>query len=169
MDSLLHASGMMTESGRVVAVEQGYLWVETISRSACGNCQARAGCGQSLLARWAEKNSYLKVPLDDRDPGTFSVNEQLTLGIPEDVIVKSSLLIYCSPIALLLLGAIAGQYTWGSEAASIGGALLGLGVGGLLVKVASAVSAQTRRVQPVILASHGIGRAVENTQRGVAN
>lgn len=160
MDSLTRTAGMLTESGRVVAVEQDHLWVETISRSACGNCQARAGCGQSLLARWAEKNAYLRVPLDNGDPASFAVDDQLTLGIPDDVVVKSSLLIYLLPIMLLLAGAIVGEQVGGSEGASIVGAFLGLGVGSVMIKALSVFTAQSRRVQPVILASHGSRVAV---------
>lgn len=157
---------MLTESGLVIAVEQDHLWVETISRSACGSCQARAGCGQSLLARWAERSSYLKVPLDHHDPASFAVNDSVTLGIPRDVVVKSSLLLYCLPILLLVLGALAGQHYWNSEAASIAAALVGLGLGAVLVKVYSKFALRFRRLQPVILASHSQG---DQFQCGVAH
>ena len=38
------------ESGRVVAVEETGVWVETIRSSACGSCAARSGCGHRTLA-----------------------------------------------------------------------------------------------------------------------
>lgn len=144
---------MITESARVIAVEQDYLWVEAVSRSACGSCQARAGCGQSLLHRWAEKTSYLKVPLGNREPTFFAVNDRVLLGVPESVIVKSSLLLYCLPLVLLLAGAFIGERLGVSEAASIIGALLGLVAGGLLVKTYSMFAARFSDLQPVILDS----------------
>lgn len=141
---------MMTESVRVVAVGKDHLWVEAVSRSACGNCQARAGCGHSLLSRWAEKTSYLKVPLDQHDSRRFAVNDQVTLAIPEQTVVKGSLLVYCLPLLLLTMGALAGQHIIGSEAAAITGSLLGLLLGGLLVKGLSFFTARFRNMQPVI-------------------
>lgn len=148
---------MMTESVRVLAVEQSYLLVEAVRRSACGNCQARAGCGQSLLNRWAEKTSCLKVPLEGRDPASFAVNDQVIVGVPEDVIVRSSLLIYCLPIVLLLIGAFVGEWIAGSEGASILAALLGLMLGGLLVKSYSSFAARFRDLQPMLLDSSSNG------------
>lgn len=166
----LHESAivMMTESARVIAVEQDYLWVEAISRSACGNCQARAGCGQSLLSRWAEKTSYLKVSLGNRDPASFAVNDRVLLGIPEKVIVKSSLMLYCLPLVLLLAGALVGEWTGAGEAASIAGALLGLVSGGLLVKTYSLFAARFSDLQPVILDSTS-SEAVEFSRCDVIN
>ena len=38
------------ESGRVVAIEESGVWVETIRSSACGSCAARSGCGHRTLA-----------------------------------------------------------------------------------------------------------------------
>lgn len=142
---------MLTETGRVVAVEQRDLWVETVNRSTCGSCVAEKGCGQSLLARWAASNAYMKIPLDGRDPGSFSVDDEICIGIPEDVVVKSSLLMYCLPVVTLLAGASAGQYGLGSEAASAVGALLGLAGGGMFVKFYSLAMSRNPRLRPVIL------------------
>ena len=39
---------MLTEVGRVIAVERDGLWVETIRSSTCGSCGARKACGHGL-------------------------------------------------------------------------------------------------------------------------
>lgn len=142
---------MLKETGRVVAVDSDHLWVETINRSTCGSCVAEKGCGQSLLARWAASNAYMKVSLDGRDPGSFQINDAISIGIPEDMVVKSSLLMYCLPILLLLAGGATGEHWIGSEIASIIGALLGLVGGGLIVKMFSLVLGRNRRLRPAIL------------------
>lgn len=142
---------MLKETGRVVAVDKDNLWVETINRSTCGSCAAQNGCGQSLLAKWAAKNAYMKLPLDGRDPASFAVNDGVSIGIPEDVVVKSSLLVYCLPILMLLAGGSLGEYWMGSEMASVIGAMSGLLGGGLLVKLYSLSLGRNRRLQPVIL------------------
>ena len=40
---------MLTETGRVVAVDDDGLWVETVRRSTCNACGVRQGCGHGLL------------------------------------------------------------------------------------------------------------------------
>ncbi|MDF3932676.1 SoxR reducing system RseC family protein, partial [Pseudomonas citronellolis] len=40
---------MIEEQGRVIGVEPGAVWVETLRQSTCSACNARAGCGQGLL------------------------------------------------------------------------------------------------------------------------
>lgn len=41
---------MLTEQGIVSGVDSDGIWVETLKRSSCGQCSARAGCGQRLIA-----------------------------------------------------------------------------------------------------------------------
>jgi sigma-E factor negative regulatory protein RseC len=141
---------MLTETGRVVAVDSDTLWVETVSTTACGSCSAKSGCGQNLLARWASKRTYLKVALEGRDPIAFEVGDLVTVGIPEDVVVTSSLLMYCLPIILLLAGAGLGQYATGSEAASMLAGLIGLAIGGLAAKLYTGLAGR-RRLEPVLV------------------
>jgi sigma-E factor negative regulatory protein RseC len=153
---------MLMEMGRIVAIEQDHLWVETINQSACGTCAAEKGCGQSLLAnsllaKWAARNAYLKVSIDGRNPASFNVNDAIRIGLPEGVVVSSSLLMYCLPILLLLAGGAAGEYGAGSETASVFGALLGLLGGGGLVKLYSIRFVRNRRLQPIILEGSGRG------------
>ena len=52
---------MLVETGRVVAVEEDSLWVETIRQSTCGSCAAQKGCGHGLLNRYADgKRGYIQ-------------------------------------------------------------------------------------------------------------
>ncbi|MGQ9425885.1 SoxR reducing system RseC family protein [Gilvimarinus sp. F26214L] len=141
---------MLTETGRVVAIDQHHLWVETINRAACGSCAAQKGCGQSLLARWASKSAFLRVPLDGRNPDDFAINDSLLLGIPEDLVVRTSLLIYCLPLVLMLTGGAIGQQLAG-EGGAIAGALAGLLTGGGVVSVCTKAMQRKRRLDPVVL------------------
>jgi len=144
---------MITETGRVVAVEDDGLWVETIQRSTCNSCAAEKGCGQSLVAKWGGHTSYLRVLLDGRSPEGFHVNDEVKIGIQEDVVVKGSLFVYLVPLLLLVLGAWLGQNWLFSEGAAIGGALLGLLAGAGLVKWHAKATRNDRRLQPVLLDS----------------
>lgn len=42
---------MLSETGRVVAIDKDGLWVETLKTSSCAKCSAQSGCGQNLAAK----------------------------------------------------------------------------------------------------------------------
>jgi sigma-E factor negative regulatory protein RseC len=142
---------MIKESGRVVAVDDSYVWLETINRGTCGTCVAEKGCGQSLLARWMSHNQYLKVSLDGRSASDFAINDEICIGIPENVVVVSSLLIYCLPLLGLMLGAALGQAYSGSDVGAIVCAVVGLLLGAALVRGYSWIQRNNRQLRPVIL------------------
>lgn len=144
-------SGMITETGRVVAIEPDSLWVETIQRSTCSSCAAEKGCGQSLVAKWGGHTSYLRVLLEGRDPDTFHIDDQVTVGVPEDVVARGSLFVYLLPLLALVFGSWCGQSLFGTDAAAVLGAVLGLAMGGGLVRWRAYHTRNDRRLQPVLL------------------
>lgn len=132
---------MIEESVKILGIENNYLWVEGIQRSACHTCSARQGCGQSLLAKWAAQPVRLRVSLDGRDASTFEVGQDVTIGIAEHVMVRGSLLIYLLPLILLLLGVWAGERVFDNElGAMVCGLLALLGGGFLTGKLANATT-----------------------------
>lgn len=53
---------MLYETGKVVAVDSDGLWLETLKKSTCAQCSAKAGCGQQLLAKSALSNmTFIKA------------------------------------------------------------------------------------------------------------
>ncbi|WOG25567.1 SoxR reducing system RseC family protein [Endozoicomonas sp. 8E] len=88
---------MIEEEGRVVAVEQGTVWVETIRKSTCSSCSVRNGCGQNLLEKYRSNKhqSYIQAIND------FSIeeNDQVIIGIPESALMRASFLVYLMPLA----------------------------------------------------------------------
>lgn len=159
---------MITEAGRVVAVDSDSLWVETIQRSTCNSCAAEKGCGQSLIAKWGGHTSYLRVLLEGRNSEAFHIDDKVEIGIPEDVVVKGSLFVYLLPLLFLVLGAWCGQSVFHSDLAAIVGAASGLLLGGGVVKWRSVQTRNDRRLQPVLMggglsASIVVGAAVAGT------
>lgn len=142
---------MITETGRIVAVEQDGLWVETIQRSTCGSCAAQKGCGQSLMSRLMGHTSYLWVLLEGRNSEDYRLGEEIQIGVPETVVVRGSLFVYLVPLLAMILGAGLAQQWWGSDGLSALGALLGLLSGGALVRWRAHQTRHDRRLQPVLL------------------
>ena len=139
---------MIFETGVVVAIESDGLWVETIQKSACEVCVAEKGCGQKFLSKLAGKTTSIRVLRNKLSPETFSVGQSVTIGIPEDVIVMASLLVYLLPI----VGAVCGASIFGAtDLQSIGGALAGLLLGGMAVNLHSIKKRNDLRFNHVLL------------------
>ena len=82
---------MVEETARVLKVESDVVWVQAIQQSACGSCQAQKGCGHSLLAKAGQREINIPVA---RNGLEVMENDQVTIGVPEQAILKSSLLMY---------------------------------------------------------------------------
>jgi sigma-E factor negative regulatory protein RseC len=128
---------MLYESGRVVAMDADGLWVETIRQSTCGACAAQKGCGHSLINSISDgQRSYLRVLPGHHSVLDCALDDQVRFSIPEEVILRGSLVVYILPLVCMLLGAVlAVNYAQGSQdiLAAVG-ALAGFVLGFALVR-----------------------------------
>ena len=143
---------MIVETGTVVALESDALWVETIQKTACEACVAQKGCGTRVLSKLTGKTNRIRV-LAEQSCDHLKIGQDVSIGIPEDVIVKGSMLVYILPDSC----AVAGAWLGGSsgDAASIVGGLIGLLLGGLIVSLQSKKTRNDLRYQPVLLDGSG--------------
>ena len=145
---------MLVETGRVVALESDGLWVETIRQSTCGSCAARKGCGHGLLNRYADgKRGFIRVL-----PGTTgvidcAVDDQVRISIPEEVILRGSLVVYVVPLLFMLGGAVFGstQADGSSDLYAAVGAVAGFAIGFALVRLHAWYYRNDRSLQPTLL------------------
>lgn len=142
---------MIRETGRVIALEGDGLWVETIQRSACDACAVQKGCGQGALARFAGKSAAIRVLPGICDIDGLCPDDQVVIGIPEDVLVRGTLIIYLLPLLSLVVGAALAASVSMTDAVVGVGAILGLTAGGLVARLHSALNKNNRRIQPVLL------------------
>ena len=146
---------MITETGRVVAIEKKGLWVETIRKTTCGSCSVQKGCGHGVLNKLGSKRSNHIRVLYDEQCSTFAVDDEVSIGIPEQLIVAASFIVYMIPLLSLLLGAVAGgallQAAWGETVAGIVGAVSGFLIGLGLVKWHGSKTYNSTLYQPRLL------------------
>ena len=145
---------MLVETGRVVAVETDSLWVETIRQSTCGSCAARKGCGHGLLNRYAEgKRGYIRVVPGITGTIDCAVDDQVRISIPEEVILRGSLVVYVLPLLCMLGGAVLGSVLFEgmSDANAALGAVAGFGFGFALVRWHAWHHRNDRSLQPTFL------------------
>ncbi len=134
----------------MLSIEPGAVWVETVRQSTCGSCKARTGCGSALLQKVGIGNrlGFIRVSTDR----SLQVGDQVTIGVPEQAVVMSSLLMYLLPLALLFAGGLLVQTMGLPEPLVILGAMLGLGAGFLGARAWAGRRSNSALLQPQVLA-----------------
>lgn len=140
---------MIEESGRVVAVEEGAVWVETLRRSTCNACSASAGCGQGLMEKLGvgERRGYVRALTDLQ----LAVGDGVTIGIREDLMLGSALRVYLLPLLGLFSAAMLAQWLALAESFVILAALGGFFAVWWLVRRDSRRNEHDPACQPVVL------------------
>jgi sigma-E factor negative regulatory protein RseC len=153
---------MITETGRVVGIEDKALWVETIRRSTCGTCAAQKGCGQGLMNKATDgRRNQLRVLLGSQSAHNFELNDEVEISIPERALIAGAMMVYLLPLITMIVGmALGSQYAAGDIAAATG-ALLGFVVGMALVRLHATYIQNKPSFQATVVAK--CGRALINS------
>lgn len=158
---MLEAEGVVVRAG-----EEGAL-VETSRASACGSCSSNQSCGSTTLTQLlGSKTSTFKV----LNPIGAAAGERVIIGLEETTLLKSSVLAYLLPLALMFAGAITGSLLASADmkdAYSAWGAGVGLMFGFVALKLVTARAGNQRQFQPVILRrvlSHHIVKLAEDRE-----
>ncbi len=132
---------MIEEVARVVAVEQGYAFVEVTRTSSCNTCNAKQACGTaSLTGMFRFRPPALKLKNDI----SAKAGDQVIVALPEQTMLAGSIMLYIIPLIMLVLFAIGFDFMLGlfftleTELMQVIGGLTGLIAGLLIVKKYSA-------------------------------
>lgn len=148
---------MIEEQGRVVAVEPGAVWVETLRKSTCSSCSVKAGCGQGLLDQLGAsgRRGYVRALSNLQ----LAVGDGVIIGVREDLLVRGSLLVYLLPLFGLFSVAILAEQLGLSEPWVILSALFGFLFACCAVRWRSRFTAGDPALQPVVLRAMLAGTA----------
>ncbi|HAW24467.1 MAG: SoxR reducing system RseC family protein [Gammaproteobacteria bacterium] len=140
---------MIEESGRVVALAPGAVWVETERHSTCSGCSARSGCGQGLGEKLGirERRGLILAVSDLR----LSVGDTVVVGIRESVLLRGAVLVYLFPLIMLFIAALVASELSAAEPYVMLAGLGGFLVAWLLVRKRSQQTAMDPALQPVVL------------------
>lgn len=139
---------MIFETATITSLEDDALWVEAVQKSACETCTAQKGCGTAVLSKLTGRTSRLRVLKSQQSSELYQVGQQVTIAIPEDVVVLASVCAYLVPLGTSLIG------LWllgSSDMLSVIGAIVGLGIGGGLVSLYNAKHRNNPRFNPVLM------------------
>ena len=138
---------MILETATVTSVESDALWVEAVQKSACETCSAQKGCGTAVLSKLSGRTNRIRVVRHQSQSQSYEVGQQVTIAIPEDVVVLGSLGAYMVP----LFGSLVGLWLLdSSDLSSVIGAVLGLGLGGWAVSRYNNKLRNDPRINPII-------------------
>ncbi len=157
---------MIRERARVLEPFDGGAWVSTGSRTGCARCAAGQGCGSATLGRLLG-DRLQRVEVASAEP--LAAEAWVEIAIDERMLSAAAALVYGLPLALLLVGAWAGDAAFADAAAGRSvdmsadlaaglGAALGLGLG---LRSARAIARRLapRALKPRVLRTLGADEA----------
>jgi len=98
---------MMRSLATVVAVDPGIITVTCQQQTSCGHCASRDSCGTGIVSKAVPGRSHLvKIATRTR----VSIGEVVEIGLSEQSMLHSAILVYVLPLLFLVLGAVLGQW-----------------------------------------------------------
>lgn len=145
---------MMQTRAVVIRLEGQDAMVESTRGGGCGSCDSEKGCGSGKLSQlFSADVRRFRV----RNVGNAQVGSLVQVSMPDGVLLNSALLMYVLPLVLLFICALLVSHmapTASSvDAYSAAGALAGLILGFVLVKLISVRRKLFSVAQPVILSA----------------
>ena len=152
---------MFVETGKVVAERGGTVWVQTQSKTGCSSCKVSSTCGSGIVNK-AFSHKVFVTPL--KNTINAHINDEVEVGIPEDLVLKASLVVYLLPLICLMLALAISSLLLPdlSEVGSILSATIGLALGFVGVRWFAKQKSQQQQLEPVLLKI--VKRPIEVTQ-----
>ena len=121
---------MIEEQIEVIEVIGDQLVLQAQTKSACGSCAANKGCGTSLLAKVVGKK-FTRFQVENKVSAV--VGDTVVVGIPEDALLKGSLVMYVIPILSMLFSALICDFFMPDLVSFRDLAVAGFSIGGLIL------------------------------------
>lgn len=146
---------MITETGRVVGIDDKALWVETIRRSTCGSCVAQKGCGQGLMNKATDgRRNQLRVLLGSQSADNFELDDEVEISIPERALISGAMVVYLLPLFTMIGGMALGSLYAAGDLAAATGALLGFVTGMGVVRLHASYIQNKPAFQATVVAKY---------------
>lgn len=114
---------MIEASGEVLAVRDGYAWVQVRPMSECAHCRGGQGCGRALLAGLGGERDRVVRAVNHSDA---AAGDAVTVELDQGAVMTAALWLYAVPLIGLLAGAVLAHWCVGGDVATLAGAGLGL-------------------------------------------
>lgn len=122
--------------------------IEVVRKSACGLCGKTRGCGNAF---WGKLFAHKAPSFVAENAIGARVGQSVIVGINEQALMKTALLLYMVPLVMLFLGAILSSWLFNNEVLVLVGAAIGMLLGFVWVKAHTAGRQYYQNHQPKIL------------------
>ncbi len=147
---------MLEESGIVVEVNDQVAVIQTQRMATCGHCVSKQQCGHGSFDFQPGQLCHTLKVAQTHHP-TLKVGDRVVLGLEEQALLNSSIVLYLVPLLCLFAGAIGYEILAmtislpHSELISVLSGVLGFSLGLIGVNRLTAKMSAQRSYQPVIL------------------
>ncbi len=139
----------MKEQAVIVALEGDSVWVQTRRQSSCTSCSARHGCGQGLITQVLPGREHcIRALVDSRLQSQLALGDTVSITVPDEVILRASMVVYMVPLLLLIVGAFSGTFVVPGDGGAISGGVIGLLLGVACVRWHAVAVREDLRFQP---------------------
>ena len=148
----------MKETAVVVALEGDSVWVQTRRYSTCHGCSVRDGCGQGLVSRALPGREHcIRARVGSQLQPQLALGDTVSITVPDGVLLRASMVVYMVPVLALMIGASCGNLVVPGDAGAILGGVIGLLLGGAMVRWHASVVREDLRFQSqVVEKQHGV-------------
>ncbi|GAB1232146.1 hypothetical protein UT4_06120 [Ferrigenium sp. UT4] len=141
----------------VVSLRGDQAEIAPVGNFGCSHCNSGNGCGSGKLAQMFCSNKPRQFIA--RNSAQAHIGDEVNVVLPAGLLLRSSLLMYILPLALLLGGALLGAAMADTHAARDGYALAGA-LAGLLAGFAAGRAIAAGARQQAVVQSVVVGKAV---------
>ncbi len=145
---------MIEEKGKIIDVQDDMALVEIQRKSVCHTCSLNKGCGTGVISSMIGNKRFRFSVYNSINA---AVGDNVTIGIEDDLLLKSSFAVYITPLLLMFIGAWSGTYVANlftmasSEGISVIFGMLGLALGFVWLKRYSEKIRNDDRYRPILL------------------
>lgn len=142
---------MVEEQAIVISTDQDQTSLEILRNKPCGLCGQIRGCGLSF---WGKLFAHRPNTFKAKNLIKAQVGDVVVVGVEENALLMSSMVVYGIPLLLLLIGAFLGSFlatTADVDSGTALGAAVGLLLGFIWLKGHAQGSSLDGRYSPVIL------------------
>ncbi|MEE9331159.1 MAG: SoxR reducing system RseC family protein [Methylophilaceae bacterium] len=145
---------MIEEHAVILTIEQAQnetppmATLEVVRKTACGLCGKTRGCGNAI---WGKLFVHKTPSFKAQNTIDAKVGQSVIIGIDENALMKSALLLYVVPLVTMFIGTILALQFVNSDLAAMSGAAIGLLIGYFWIKAHTTGRAYYQSHQPKIL------------------
>jgi sigma-E factor negative regulatory protein RseC len=150
---------MIEERARVIAIKNDQLLLEAETRAACNACEARQGCGTSVLSRWVgRKFTRFQAP----NTVNASVGDEVVVGLAEEAMLKGSVFVYLLPLVAMIIFALLADGLISADAATrdllvLVSAVVGFSLALTISRLVLSSRSNRIRLTPVVIRKNIVG------------